>query len=611
MRCVILQRMMTRLARLLPFAAVAAVLLAAYLPTLQTIPNGSDHYYMIDVGETQVVLNVWGTLHATGYPLYVMSGNVLTAAFRLLGAAPAVAPALVSMLWGFVALGLIYTLALHLTGRVAASAAVTLLYGLTRTVWIHQVIAEIYSFGLMLLALLLLLALWRGNIRGRIYWLALVGGIGVAHHRALAMVAPALLFAVWPEFTAQPRRIPRIVLLSLMLGLLGFAQYAYLPLREWAGGAWAYGEPGTWAGLWAQFSGQEASRFMGVPSTLDGLWANIALVNKVLITDLTLPGLLLGVAGLLLAGRLPRYRRPALALLLSELVAYAFHIAFYRDILSALILPVTLSAAFGWLLGAAALMARYQRVGGLLAGGAAALLAATLWTQNQPFIDGLTENPTGLETIELARETPPGAALMLAWGPRHFAVGFAKDVLGELSDIRLVDHKADFAALVAEGRLVTPPYTFYNQPIAWWQERLGSEVFLRAAAPNLVEIDTTPEMVEGVTALDALETSVECRDDTILLRVTWAAPEMPAEDWSVFVHLLDESGALLAQADQSAPVYGWRPLTTWLPGEAIRDIYPLPRVQGAAAIRFGLYHQLADGTFKNEVEHRVVVACGG
>src|SRR5687768_7045911 len=170
-----------RLLRLAPFALAAALLLALYLPTLQTIPNGSDQYLMIDVGEAQIVLNTWGTLHATGYPLYVMSGNLLVMLFRAAGVSPAAASALVSLVWGLVALGLIYALALNLA-ETAANAGkdktlpyrnivgvlamlVTVLFGLTRTVWVHHVIAEVYTFGLMLLALLHLLALWRGEIR--------------------------------------------------------------------------------------------------------------------------------------------------------------------------------------------------------------------------------------------------------------------------------------------------------------------------------------------------------------------------------------------------------------------------------------------------------------
>jgi hypothetical protein len=181
----------------LPLLAALTALLAAYLPTLQTIINGSAHYYALDVGETQIVLNVGGTLHATGYPLYALTGSVLVAALRLAGVSPAAAPAIVSLLWGLLALGLIYALFAHLTGRAWASAGAVFLFGLARTVWIHHAIAEIYTFGLAILAALLLLALWRQQVRGRLAWLALLGGIGVGHHRAIAFAAPALIFAAW------------------------------------------------------------------------------------------------------------------------------------------------------------------------------------------------------------------------------------------------------------------------------------------------------------------------------------------------------------------------------------------------------------------------------
>jgi hypothetical protein len=100
----------------LALIGAAVLLLLAYLPVVQTIPNGAEHYFMIDVGETQIVLNRWGTLHATGYPHYVITGGALVAALRLLGVSTTTAPALVSLLWGGVALGLIYALGRHLTG---------------------------------------------------------------------------------------------------------------------------------------------------------------------------------------------------------------------------------------------------------------------------------------------------------------------------------------------------------------------------------------------------------------------------------------------------------------------------------------------------------------
>jgi hypothetical protein len=78
----------------------------------------------------------------------------------------------------------------------------------------------------------------------------------------------------------------------------------------------------------------------------------------------------------------------------------------------------------------------------------------------------------------------------------------------------------------------------------------------------------------------------------------------------VFVHLLDADNNVLAQDDQSAPVYGWRPLTGWVADEVVRDVYVLPRLSGAVAVRYGLYEQRADGSFNNVVEYRLPVECG-
>jgi hypothetical protein len=86
--------------------------------------------------------------------------------------------------------------------------------------------------------------------------------------------------------------------------------------------------------------------------------------------------------------------------------------------------------------------------------------------------------------------------------------------------------------------------------------------------------------------------------------------EKPERDLSVFVHLLDSGGSVVAQDDRSAPVFGWRPLTTWVPEEVVRDVYVLPRLPGALAVSYGLYEQRADGSFNNVVTYRLPVECG-
>ncbi len=593
--------------------ALAAVL-PFYLATLQTIPNGADHYYMIDVGETQVVLNVWGTLHATGYPLYVISGSLLTAFLKALGADAALAPALVSLLWGLAALALIYALAVHLTRRPLAAAAMTALYGLTRGVWVHNSIAEIYTFGLLLMALLLLIALWRGPVRGRTYWLAFVGGVAVGHHRAAITLIPALLYAAWPAVSDTMRRRgrARTVLLCLLIGMTGLLPYVYLTLR--AGSPWVYGDPGTLNGLWDQFIGTEAARFIGAPPSLA---ANFAMLADVLLTDLTLPGLLAGLAGLLLGLRERRLRRAALTLLLAGLGAYLFHLLLYSDTLSALILQVTLSAAFGWLFLADSALrraaGRWRAPAAAALAAAALLLGAALVSANLPFICALTTDPTGLDTIALVKRAPAGSTVLIPWGTRHFAAGFARDVQHALPGVTLVDHKADLPALAARGPLLTPDFTFYTFPVDWWAARLGGPVYLSAAAPGLVQVATAPRATTQPlrAPVSVVARRLVCAPDGSTLTVDWAAPAAPTEDLSVFVHLLDGAGALLAQADQSAPVFGWRPLTTWGAGEVVRDAYWLPPLAAAATVRYGLYRTLADGTFENVYEDALPLNCAG
>src|SRR5690606_8681480 len=107
-----------------------------------------------------------------------------------------------------------------------------------------------------------------------------------------------------------------------------------------------------------------------------------------------------------------------------------------------------------------------------------------------------------------------------------------------------------------------------------------------------------------------VEVSLACTLDSINLWVAWGAGERPEHDLSVLVHLLDSAGNVIAQGDQAAPVYGWRPLATWKAGEIVRDVYPLPRLPDGVNIRYGLYRQAASGEFINEVVDETRVECG-
>lgn len=82
------------------------------------------------------------------------------------------------------------------------------------------------------------------------------------------------------------------------------------------------------------------------------------------------------------------------------------------------------------------------------------------------------------------------------------------------------------------------------------------------------------------------------RGATLTLQLFWRAQKPIAEDYTVFVHLVDANGNLIAQ-DDAPPQRGASPTSFWDAGEIIADAYALaiPREAppGEYAIRIGLY----------------------
>jgi hypothetical protein len=76
------------------------------------------------------------------------------------------------------------------------------------------------------------------------------------------------------------------------------------------------------------------------------------------------------------------------------------------------------------------------------------------------------------------------------------------------------------------------------------------------------------------------------------LMLEWRALSKPAQDYTVFVQLLGADGRVAWQSD-SAPVDGFRPTSTWAPGETIDDRYafrwPASLPPGRYRVIAGLY----------------------
>ncbi len=80
--------------------------------------------------------------------------------------------------------------------------------------------------------------------------------------------------------------------------------------------------------------------------------------------------------------------------------------------------------------------------------------------------------------------------------------------------------------------------------------------------------------------------------EAFTLTLTWRAEANPDYSYSVFVHLLDSTGHILAQRD-APPINGARPTTSWLAGELLSDSYtltiPPATPPGAYTVKVGLY----------------------
>ena len=628
--------------------AVALIALAAlYLLTTQTIINGSDHEYAIDAGETQIVLNVWGTLHSTGYPLYCLAGALFTHVATRLGVAPATAPSLFSLVTSLLVMGALYAILVRLTGRPWLSAAGLAALGVVEVMWIHAVIAEIYAFSMLWWALALAMALLIQRWRVRDYvLLALILGIGGAHHRLMILLVPALAIHLLPNLRAAEGR--RAFLRALPLGavavIAGFLQYLYLPLREAQSDLFIYGNTDTWEGFWWEFQGGEAFPLLRLPHGPDAYLANLSRALGEAAHQIGPVGLAAGFFALGALWLVPARRRLALTLT----TAAATLLAFVTVLPHIVLLPVTLMPLYPLLLIAVAVTLTEWRAwaGGLLRGrvfsrmaralptlrfralstesvGAAALLVFALGVGagNVGFITAVVRDPSSLRLIDQFAQlepTPPAARpvrLALPWGKAYFAASWGLYITGELGGFAPVDHRADYAALLDVGeRVCTHGDMLLLFPPAWFEAQTRRRLYWRTCGPGLFEMTDAPARDDQAAPLQDLGNGVEVLDaraqqrgDVIDVWVTWRAAWAVEGDYSVYVHLgrtgpVSDPADMIAQGDRAHPVGGWYPTSRWSPGEVVPDRYQVrlpPDAGGELFITLGMYRALPGGGFEN------------
>jgi len=544
---------------------IATLVVCLYASTLMTTISGCAHQYCADVGEFQVALPLWGTVHYTGYPLYMLLGSPFVKILQVLGIPAAMGASLYSLLWETLAVVGLVMLVRRLSDSLWLAGGIGLLFAVLEPIWVHGVLAEVYSLSMALsVAVLNLTFDLRENWSDKRGWLlALLGGAAVAHHRLLALLLILAGLYLLPS-ALRSRSFPRWLIIAGLGFMLGFLPYLDIPLRIGLGSTWNYDQANTWPGFWRIFRGEEVAGLQQPSLALPALLSAAQDISQALISQLTWPGLVL--MGLLAArGAWKPQSRSAAWFMLGIGASYVLFILFFRNavLIQATLMSALLALCILLAIGLSSLKASWQNIAGAICLGWAAWLAMNNW----PLVTSLTRAQDGVVYAAVVEklEAPDDSLVMAPWGADYFALAYAQRLEGRMAQWQIVDHRANFGNLTASAshRVYMHSKTLYIFGPDWWAEKLGSP-----------------------------------------LRISSAGLDIPTADYSTFVHVSDQDliskpADLIAQSDHSAPVYGWYPTFNWLPNEIVREDHRLQFRPGRSprTISIGMYRQDASGVF--------------
>ncbi len=631
----------SRLARADLLLALAAGLLAGVAYWRTAAPG----VLAGDSGELQFAAWLAGLSHPTGYPLYLILGWLWSHGLDALGlASPARAMTLLSVLFGALAVALTYLLAVTLiaqsrpgqqttaTNRIAALVA-ALTFAWTPTMWSQAVITEVYTLHAALIAALLWLALvWREEVRFLrrnrtsvpLAALALLFGLGLAHHRTTLLLLPALLvFLAW-QAPAGYWRWRQVALLAL-LALTPLLLYLYVPLRA---PATPYLSITLWPGQTTELLDRSPAGLLsyllgqGFAGEIQGPTRAMAAAPALLqrfAAELTLLGLALAVLGVLVL--IARRQWPLLWLTGASFVLLTGFNLFYTigDIAvfyipSYLLACIWIGVAVAWLAEAAGQLAGRPWIG--LGEGvsivAAVLLAALpvyLFLSHAAAQDrsGDTAAADGWRAL-LAANPAPDAVLVSNDRDELMSLWYLQQVEGVRPDLAGV-----FPLLLAEpgwldvGQAVDSALST-GRPVYLIKPMPGLEAKVELGQPDPSGL--TPVLRPAVTGLPVFAEDVVIGEAVRLLGfdvqrdgaavqidLHWQ-PLRPLEaDFTSFVQILDANGDKIVQSDQQAGgVY--YPTSLWQPGDTLRDRHiltlPADAPPGPYRLHVGMY-ELSNG----------------
>jgi len=602
-------------------AAVGTLALLAYLGTLSPGVLGGD------AGEMQFVPHILSLAHPTGYPLQTLLGRLWTlllpvgsVAWRM-NAFSAVA--------GAAGTALTCRVVTLLTDSRWAGLGAGALLATSEVYWGQAVSADKYALGaLLVVALLCALVTWlHRSTRHSLYLLALVTGLGLAHHRSSLVFVPLVGAYVFWRHRAEALS-PRDLVCGAACFCAPLLLYAWLPVGAARGlppGTWQPRGLSGWIGYLADTGYVEQIR------PFSDLAVKLGVYARWLVDQFGLVGVALGLVGIAAQARRREPALPFLAAAYSGLVVLAAAYEVPRH--------------WVFFLPSFVFWAVWLGEGLAQLGHLAGRLTAVRPTVSAAMRQGVTLGVTLLCLAIVA--------------PGNYRTHRAASLNGGTLDLWRQNLKAGFQAerfallalsLVEEGAIIVAdweqatPLWYYQQveglrpdvdiryPIDRWEEALqtGRPTYVTRNVPGIghdLHLSTT-----GPLARIGLRTAVDPPPDAIPAQYLWQeglelvgyrthALDTPATDrvipvslyfrlgaateseYSFSLRLLLPTGEQVWAEDRSALALGMYPTSRWAVGEVVGDYWEVPLPTGASSGDYRLalivYSSAPDGGWHN------------